>query len=80
MAEKNSKKERIEAFKNKVNQMRSEYKENKESFLESYRKEETPMLMSMASESPQFGTGESKYKTSFVNNEEMIKKFNEIKG
>ena len=78
MAEKNSKQQKIDDFKSRFDQLRSEYNEDKEAFIQKRRRQESPMLMSMSS--PQFGTGESKYKTSFVNNEEMIKKFNEKKG
>lgn len=76
MGEKNSKQQKIDEFNSRVEQLRSELKENKEAYLEQRRRQETPMLMSMSSPSYQFGTGESKYKTSFANNEEMIKKFN----
>ena len=78
MAEKNPKKERYDEFKSRAEQLRSEYKGDKEAFLQKYKREETPMLMAAAA--PQFGFGESRYNSSSRNSEEIIKKFNEIKG
>ena len=78
MAEKKPKNEKLEGLKSRVEQLRSEFKSDKEAFLQKYKTEESPMLMSV--NAPSFEPKESKYKTMYFNNEEMIKKFNENKG